>query len=71
MTSIMLAILMARTALYGEIKARYRIDVTRYTAKERAWLFKPMNREGTIEPLVLITRANALDQDRIPPREEK
>lgn len=43
------------------IKGQYGIDVSRYTAEQQKWLFRPMNRDGTIEPIVLITRANALD----------
>ena len=42
-------------------KAKYRVDVTRYTPAMQKELFRPMNNKGTIEPLVLATRADALD----------
>lgn len=43
------------------LKAKYGVDVSPYTLKQQKELFRPMNRSGTIEPLVLVTRANALD----------
>lgn len=42
-------------------KAKYGVDISPYTLKQQQELFRPMNRSGTIEPLVLVTRTNALD----------
>lgn len=63
--AMMFGAMLARDAFPTALKAKYGVDLTRYTKAEIEWLFKPMNRERTIEPLVLITRAATLDQDRI------
>jgi len=59
--SMLVGAMFAYNSPVDSIKAKYQVDVSRYSLAQQKELFRPMNRNGTIEPIVLITRANALD----------
>jgi hypothetical protein len=62
--SMLVGAMLARDAFPTVLKKQYGVDLTKYTAAERERLFKPMNSSRTIEPIVLITRADALDWEK-------
>lgn len=59
--------MMARDAFPTAMKHKYGVDLTKLTAGQRKFLFAPMNRDRTFEPLVFATRLNVIDD--IPDKE--
>lgn len=59
--SMLVGAMLAYNSPKDSIKGQYGIDVSKYSLEQQKELFRPMNRDCTIEPIVLLTRANALD----------
>lgn len=57
--------MLARDSQQDYLRAKYGFDASKYTKSEVETLFKPMNRERTFDPLVFVTRLDAVNYGKM------